>query len=121
MKVGFIGLGNVGAKLAGTLVRNGFELVVRDPDPAATARLVAAGAEAAPDPATLTRAVDVVITCLPSPAICAEVMTAPDGVIAGLADVQAKEDEMGRKIADGMTAPEWVSELLASDQTLRLD
>ncbi len=44
-----------------------------------------------------------------------------DEVIGGLADVQAKEDEMGRLIADGLTAPGWVKELLASDQTKILD
>ena len=32
MKIGFIGLGNVGAKLAGSLLRNGFDLTVRDVD-----------------------------------------------------------------------------------------
>ena len=30
LKVGFIGLGNVGAKLAGSLLRNGVDLIVRD-------------------------------------------------------------------------------------------
>ncbi len=30
MKIGFIGLGNVGGKLAGSLLRNGYELTVRD-------------------------------------------------------------------------------------------
>jgi 4-hydroxy-4-methyl-2-oxoglutarate aldolase len=44
-----------------------------------------------------------------------------DEVVAGLAEVQAKEDEMGRLIADGLTAPGWVKELLASDQTRLLD
>ena len=33
--VGFIGLGNVGAKLAGSLLRNGVALTVRDLDRAA--------------------------------------------------------------------------------------
>ena len=32
MKVGFIGLGNVGSKLAGSLLRNKFDLTVRDLD-----------------------------------------------------------------------------------------
>ena len=32
MKVGFIGLGNVGGKLAGSLIRNNFDLTVRDLD-----------------------------------------------------------------------------------------
>jgi len=44
-----------------------------------------------------------------------------DQVIAGLADVQAKEDEMGELIAKGLSAPGWVKELLASDQTQLLD
>ena len=35
MKIAFIGLGNVGGKLAGSLLRNGFDLVVRDLDLAA--------------------------------------------------------------------------------------
>ena len=32
MKIGFIGLGNVGGKLAGSLLRNKFDLTVRDLD-----------------------------------------------------------------------------------------
>ncbi|MBT8433076.1 MAG: NAD(P)-dependent oxidoreductase, partial [Gammaproteobacteria bacterium] len=32
LKVGFIGLGNVGGKLAGSLLRNGVRLMVRDLD-----------------------------------------------------------------------------------------
>ena len=39
MRVGFIGLGNVGSKLAGSLLRNGFDLVVRDLDRSAAAAL----------------------------------------------------------------------------------
>ena len=34
MKIGFIGLGNAGAKLAGSLLRGGFDLTVRDLDDA---------------------------------------------------------------------------------------
>jgi len=32
MKIGFIGLGNVGGKLSGSLLRDGFDLTVRDLD-----------------------------------------------------------------------------------------
>jgi len=84
MKIGFIGLGNVGAKLAGSLQRNGFELVVRDLDRAAAEPFLAAGAAWAETPKALAEAADLVITCLPSPAIVARVMEADDGVIAGL-------------------------------------
>ena len=82
--VGFIGLGNVGSKLAGTLVRSGTSTMVLDLDPNAMAQLVAAGAKPAQSPADLARNCDIVITCLPSPAVVAEVMESTDGVLAGL-------------------------------------
>ena len=44
-----------------------------------------------------------------------------DDVIAGLPDIHAKEDEMGRLIAKGLSAPGFVKELLASDKTRILD
>jgi len=83
-RVGFIGLGNVGGKLAGSLLRNGVELTVRDLDQAAARPFVAGGATWADSPRELAASVDVVITCLPSPAASASVMEAPDGVLAGL-------------------------------------
>jgi 3-hydroxyisobutyrate dehydrogenase len=86
MKVGFIGLGNVGHKLAGSLLRNGFDLAVRDVDPSAARPLLEKGAKAAGSPKALARTTDLIITCLPSPAICAEVMEAADGVLAGLSE-----------------------------------
>ncbi len=84
MKVGFIGLGNVGGKLAGSLLRNGIELTVRDLDAQAAAPFLDAGASWADSPREMAEAVDVVITCLPSPAASAAVMEAEDGVLAGL-------------------------------------
>ena len=76
MKVGFIGLGNVGGKLAGSLLRNGIDLAVHDLDPALVARFVAQGARDGAGAAPLMRECDVVITCLPSPAACAAVVEA---------------------------------------------
>ncbi len=84
MKIGFIGLGNVGSKLAGSLQRNGFDLTVRDMEASAAQPLLAAGAAWAESPSELTQAVDLVITCLPSPQVVAEVMEADDGVIGAL-------------------------------------
>jgi 3-hydroxyisobutyrate dehydrogenase len=85
LTIGFIGLGNVGAQLAGNLLRHGVDLTVRDLDPGRVAALVARGAKAAASPQALAERVDLVITCLPSPAVCATVLEAPDGVLAGLA------------------------------------
>ncbi|NCF27604.1 MAG: NAD-binding protein [Gammaproteobacteria bacterium] len=84
MKIGFIGLGNVGAKLAGSLQRNGFELIVRDLDIAAAQSLLAGGAAWADSPKRLAQMADLIITCLPSPAVVSDVMESDDGIIAGL-------------------------------------
>lgn len=84
MKIGFIGLGNVGGKLAGSLQRNGFDLTVRDLDRAVAEPFLEKGAAWAESPKALAQATDLVITCLPSPTVCSQVMEAEDGVIAGL-------------------------------------
>ena len=84
MKIGFIGLGNVGAKLAGSLLRHGFDLTVRDIDNALVQSFVDRGAASAVSPKEMAEKVDLIITCLPSPAVCATVMESEDGVIAGL-------------------------------------
>ncbi|SNR57675.1 NAD(P)-dependent oxidoreductase [Puniceibacterium sediminis] len=75
MQVGFIGLGAVGAKLAGSLLRNGISLTVHDLDPAPVASFTARGAKTATGPAAMMRACDVVITSLPSPAASEAVLT----------------------------------------------
>ncbi|MGC1497610.1 MAG: NAD(P)-dependent oxidoreductase [Sulfitobacter sp.] len=84
MKVGFVGLGNVGGKLAGSILRNGFDLTVRDLNEDLVADFVARGAGRADSPKELAEMCDIVITCLPSPAACSEVMEADDGILAGL-------------------------------------
>ncbi len=84
MKIGFIGLGNVGAKLAGSLLRNGFDLTVHDINLEAAQGLREAGAGWAETPAALAEICDVTITCLPSPVICAEVLEGENGVLQGL-------------------------------------
>ncbi len=85
MKIGYIGLGNVGAKLATSLLRKGFDVTVLDVEPAAMKSLQQAGARIADNARSLAENNDIVITCLPSPRISAEVLEADDGVLAGLA------------------------------------
>jgi len=84
MKVGFIGLGNVGGKLANSLLRNKFDLTVIDLDSSLTKDFVANGASSTNSPKELAQKVDIIITCLPSPSVCSEVMESQDGVINGL-------------------------------------
>ncbi|RPF99718.1 MAG: NAD(P)-dependent oxidoreductase [Proteobacteria bacterium TMED51] len=74
MKVGFIGLGNVGGKLSGSLLRNEIDLTVHDLNQDLVNDFVSRGAEGTDGPASMMRDCDVVITCLPSPAASAAVM-----------------------------------------------
>jgi 3-hydroxyisobutyrate dehydrogenase len=84
MKIGFIGLGNVGGKLAGSLMRNKFDIIVRDLDNKLTKKFSDLGASIASSPKDLAEKADLIITCLPSPEVCSEVMESEDGVIKGL-------------------------------------
>jgi len=86
MKIGFIGLGNVGGKLAGSLLRNNFDLTVRDLDESLTNSLKDFGAKVAKSPKELAEQSDLIITSLPSPEVSAEVLESEDGIINGLSE-----------------------------------
>ena len=115
MKIGFIGLGNVGGKLAGSLLRNKFDLTVRDLDENLTKEFKILGAKIANSAKELSEQVDLIITCLPSPKICAEVMEGEDGVINGLSEnkiwlemsttVEAEIKRIGQKVLDKKATP----------------
>ena len=84
MKIGFIGLGNVGAKLANSLLRNKFELTVLDIDNNILDQFKKNGAKIAISPEDLTKNVDLIITSLPSPKISTEIMEGENGILKGL-------------------------------------
>jgi len=84
--VGFIGLGNVGGKLSGSLLRNGFDLTVRDLNREIAEPFLAQGAKWGESPKAMAEQVDIIITCLPSPAACAAELEGEDGILAGLSE-----------------------------------
>lgn len=84
MKIGFIGLGNAGGKLAGSLLRNKHDLTVRDLNADLVRQFTERGASSSSSPKELAEKVDIIITCLPSPQACSHVMEAEDGILAGL-------------------------------------
>ena len=84
MRLGFIGLGNLGRELAASLLRAGFALTVYDLDAGAMGSLVAAGASAGTSPRAVARVSTCVITCLPSPDAVSDVVSGPEGVLEGL-------------------------------------
>ena len=115
MKVGFVGLGNVGGKLAGSLLRNDFDLTVRDLDKNLTKNFANLGAKVANSAKELAEQVDLIITCLPSPEICNEVMDGENGIINGLSENkiwlemsttdEAEVKRLGKKVLDKKAIP----------------
>ena len=115
MKIGFIGLGNVGGKLAGSLLRNKFDLTVRDLDTNLTKPFLDLGAKTENSPKELAEKVDLIITCLPSPQICAEVMEGEDGILNGLSQNkiwlemsttdESEVKRLGKKVTDKKAIP----------------
>ena len=114
MEVGFVGLGNVGSKLAGSLLRNGHDLTVLDLDQSLVSDFVARGAKSADTPAELMRLNDVVITCLPSPAASAATVRAmlPEAgpgkawMEMSTTDVDVMKDLAAQMAAEGGSAVE---------------
>lgn len=84
-KLGFIGIGNLGMHLAGSLLRAGYALTIFDLNKAAAAALLAAGARWADSPAEVAKASDTVFTCLPSSKAVSAVVSGANGLLAGLA------------------------------------
>ncbi len=82
--IAFIGLGNAGSKLAGSLLRNGFNLIVRDLNEEAAQPLLDAGATFGESPYNMTQAADLLITCLPNPAASAAVLEDHDGALSAI-------------------------------------
>jgi len=84
MKIGFIGVGNIGAPLAGQLLEAGHALVVHDIRREAANALVERGARWSPSPAALAAQCEVVATCLPGPTEMEAVCLGPGDLVAHL-------------------------------------
>ena len=84
LKVGFIGLGVMGAPMALCILKGGHPLTVYDLNAEAVKRLTDAGAKAAATPREVGAASDVVVTMLPEPQHVREVVLGPEGVAEGL-------------------------------------
>ncbi len=84
MRVGFIGVGQLGRHLAASVLRAGFPLVVHDRHKGAAADLIAAGATWAGSPQDTAAGADTVITCLPSPTAVAAVVSGEAGLLSVL-------------------------------------
>jgi len=84
-RIGFIGLGIMGGRMAGTLGRAGYALTVLDVDRRKMEALTAAGASSAGSPRQVAERSDIVFSSLPTPATVKTVYLGPDGVLQGAA------------------------------------
>jgi len=84
MKVGFVGLGQMGAPMSSNLLAAGHDLVVHDLRADAAAGLLADGAAWAASPREAGVGREVVITMLPTPRHVEQVLLGPDGLLEAL-------------------------------------
>ena len=107
-RVGFIGLGAMGAPMARRILEHGVKLRVSDVDGAAVQGLVDAGAGAAATPAELGASSDIVVVSLPHPTVLHEVALGGDGLIHGLAaggvviDMSTDSPEVVRRVGKAL-------------------
>ena len=88
MRIGFIGLGNVGGKLANNLLNNQFDVIVLDKDTKITDKFESNGCKISKSIEDIVEKTDIIITCLPSPQACAEVLESEDGLIKNIRNDQ---------------------------------
>ena len=67
INIGFVGLGNVGSKVANNIISNGYKLYVHDLDEKKSKNLVSKGGIFCKNIEELVPKVSILITCLPSP------------------------------------------------------
>ena len=88
MRIGFIGLGNVGGKLANNLLNNKFDVIVLDKDTKITDKFESNGCKVSESIKDIVEKTDIIITCLPSPQACAEVLESENGLIKNIRNDQ---------------------------------
>lgn len=104
MKIAFVGLGNMGKYMAANLLKAGHEMTVNDLRPEAAAELIENGANWADSPRSAAQGAEAVFLSLPAPPDVELVVTADDGVLAGLTagatiiDLSTNSPSMVRKL-----------------------
>ncbi len=106
MKIGFIGLGIMGSRMAQNLLQNGFNLVVYNRTKEKALPLLEAGAEWADTPRELAKKVDFLITMLSTPEVVEQMAVGDQGFLASLPqgsmwmDCTTVNPTFSRKMAD---------------------
>ena len=113
LSVSFLGLGAIGAPMAGHLARSDHQLTIwnRTSGKAEHSAAAAAGARIATSPADAVRLADIVVTCLPQSSDVAELLAADDHAMANalragvlLVDCTSGDPETSQRIATDLGA-----------------
>ena len=75
INVGFIGLGNIGSKIANNILKGNFKLLVNDLDKNKSINLIKNGAQWCSSLEELALNSTIIVTCLPSPKVVNKVLT----------------------------------------------
>lgn len=92
MRVGFIGLGNMGLNMANNLLASGVDLTVNNRSQAKVDEIVSRGAKRAATAGELTDATDIVLTCLPDVQTSRDILLGADGVVDHVREGQVIAD-----------------------------
>jgi 2-hydroxy-3-oxopropionate reductase len=109
--VGFVGLGIMGAAMAGNLLEAGHELVVHNRTRTKAEQLIPYGALVADSPREVAEASDIIITMLPGPPEVEEIVAGEGGLLEGaregslIVDMSTSSPVLARELAS--TAREW--------------
>ena len=104
-KVGFVGLGIMGASMAGNLLEAGHELVVHNRTRNKAKQLVARGASVADSPREVAENSAIIITMLPGPPEVEEVLAGEGGLLEGtvrgslIVDMSTSSPVLARELA----------------------
>ncbi len=119
MKIGFLGLGTMGAPMANNLRKSGHAVTVWNRTPAKAEPLARKGARLARTPRECARGQDAVFACLADEKALEAVLEGPDGALAGLAkgdllvdtstagvkEARSLEERLSQKDAQFLAAP----------------
>ncbi|KAK2995686.1 hypothetical protein RJ640_013484 [Escallonia rubra] len=80
-RVGFVGLGNMGSRMASNLIKAGYSVAVHDINPTAVKTFSDSGIPTKESPWEVAETSDIVITMLPSSSHVSDVYTGPNGLL----------------------------------------
>ncbi|MGL4290211.1 MAG: NAD(P)-dependent oxidoreductase [Phreatobacter sp.] len=109
-RIGWIGLGNMGSRMAPNLVRTGYDVTVFDVDLARMAELAAVGARTSRAPSEFAGACDVVFSMIPNDKVLFDIVAGAEGLQdrlrpgACFIDMSTVSPDMSKRVADILAA-----------------